>query len=75
MLWWLTFRTSRGIEVMIIEAGSAFAARLKSSFAGQKGEFMKSYPLDERMAKKIPKNCIGRTLTAKEAEKLLEKFG
>jgi hypothetical protein len=74
-LQWLTFRLDKRIVVMIVPAHSELAARLKATYAGQQGEFIKSYQLSEAMTKKVPTNVIGRTLTAAEAEKLLAKLG
>jgi hypothetical protein len=74
-LQWLTFKHDKRIVVMIVPAHSELSARLKATYAGQKGEFIKSYELSEAMTKKVPMNVIGRTLTAAEAEKLLEKLG
>jgi hypothetical protein len=74
-LQWLTFKHDNRVVVMIVPAESELAARLKATYAGQQGEFIKSYELSEAMTKKVSMNMIGRTLTAVEAEKLLEKLG
>ena len=38
------------------------------------GTFVEAHALDAKLAKKIPKAMIGRTLTADEAARLLDKL-
>jgi hypothetical protein len=62
-MFWLTFETSRGVEVFIVEARHLMMARLKASMAGRLGQFQEGHQLDTKTAKKIPAKMIGRTLT------------
>jgi hypothetical protein len=71
-MFWLTFETSYGIEVRIIEANHLVLARMKAGMAGQRGMFQEGHQLDAKTAKKIPAKMMGRTLTHKEAFALLK---
>jgi hypothetical protein len=73
-MFWLTFETSRGIEVYIVEARHLMMARVKAGMAGQKGQFQEGHKIDAKMAKKIPAKMIGRTLSHKEAFALLKRI-
>ena len=73
-MFWLTFETSRGIQVYIVEARHLMMARMKASMAGQHGDFQEGHKLDAKTVKKIPAKMIGRTLTHKEAFALLKKI-
>lgn len=74
MIFWLTFDTTRGLEVFIVRAGHLTSARMKAGLAGQNGTFQKGHELDTKTAKKIPAKMIGKTLPRKEAEQLLERL-
>jgi hypothetical protein len=76
-LYWLTFKRDDGgsIEVRIEPAHFQAAARIKAALAGQEGEFAEGIELDAKTAKRVPKDCIGRALSAADAQKLLKRFG
>ena len=64
-MFWLTYKTSRGTEVFIVEAGFLMMARVKAGMVEQEGEFQEGHQLDARTAKKIPAKMIGRRLSIK----------
>ena len=55
-------------------AGALIVARLKASIAGFDGEFIEAHMLDAKSAKKIPKRMIGRALSLREANALLDRL-
>lgn len=73
-MFWLTFKTSRGLEVYIVQASHLLMARMKAGMAGQDGEFQEGHRLDRKTAKKIPAKMIGRTLSQREAVALLKRI-
>jgi hypothetical protein len=73
-MFWLTFETSRGVEVYIVEARHLMMARVRAGMAGQQGQFQEGHELDAQTAKKIPARMIRRTLSHKEAFALLKKI-
>jgi hypothetical protein len=73
-LFWLTFDTAQGRAVWIQEAHEPSMARLKASMAGAPEDFKEYLQLDEKTAKKIPKNLIGKTLKNAQANALLKKL-
>jgi hypothetical protein len=74
-LFWLVFKQRSEITVYIQPAGALGAARLRSAIAGVEGEFQEGHELDAKMAGKVPKGQIGKSLTRKEATALLKKLG
>jgi hypothetical protein len=74
-MWWLTFDTPRGLEVFVVQAGYLSSARMKAGVAGQEGKFQEGHKLDAKMAKQVPANLIGKTLSRQEAERLLKRLG
>ena len=74
LLWWLTYRVNDDIVVFIQPAHSCIAARMRAVIAGVDGEFQEGHLLDDKTATKVLTNCIGRPLTRKEAQRLLEKI-
>jgi hypothetical protein len=41
---------------------------------GEPGEYADGYELDEKMARRVPKTAVGRALTQREAQKLLDRL-
>jgi hypothetical protein len=74
-MYWLTFETSRGIEVYIVKARHLMMARMRAGMAGQQGQFQEGHQLDRKTASKIPATLVGRSLSQKEATALLRRIG
>jgi hypothetical protein len=74
MLFWLVFKNSKELSVVIQPAGAIIAARMRALLAGVEGEFQEGHELDAKTAKKVPKAMIGRVLTRKEATALLKRL-
>ena len=60
--------------VPIQEGGALIFARLNAMIDGFGGAFVEAHPLDEKLAKKIPKRMTGRTLKADEASAVLDRL-
>jgi hypothetical protein len=60
-MYWLTFESSRGIEVYIVEARHLMMARMRAGMAGQQGQFQEGHKLDAKTAKRVTAKMIGRT--------------
>jgi hypothetical protein len=73
-LFWLVFKNSKELSVVIQPAGAIVAARMRALLAGIEGEFQEGHELDAKTAKKVPKAMIGRVLTRKEATTLLKRL-
>ena len=73
-LFWLTHKTKRGTEVIIIEAAHLMMARVKAGMAGQTGEFESEIQFDNETAKKIPREWIGKTLSQASAQRPLKNI-
>jgi len=61
-------------RVMICEAGALIFARIEAGKAKFGGTFVEAHELDPKMAKRIPRKAIGRTLTLDEAAALLDRL-
>jgi hypothetical protein len=75
-MWWLTYRRRKLIEVTIIAAASMVHARMLVAVAGlDKGaKFQEGHELDAPREKRVPKECIGRMLSGRQAEAVLRKL-
>lgn len=71
-LFWLVYRDP--VSVVIQPAHTLMAARLGAAVAGAPPVFAEGHQLDRRMAGKIPKDCIGRVLSQREAQELLKRL-
>ena len=67
-------RTRRRLSVLVQEAVRQVDARLKASIAGHRGSYVEMHKLDDKTARKLPKDFIGRVLKQREAMKLLKRF-
>jgi len=74
-LYWLVYRLSNQISVVIKPAHSLIYARMRASLEGlDQGEFTEGHELDRKW--KVAKEMIGRRrLSQEEAKRLLAKFG
>ena len=71
-MYWLCFKTPEGVCVVLQPAPSLIHARMQVSLAGlQPGEFKEAHAIDAKTAKRIPKDRIGRCLSAAQAVRLL----
>jgi len=71
-LFWIVHEFDGKRRIYIQEARSLIFARLRVSRAGfDKGTFVEAHALDARIAKKIPKELIGRLLSPSEVSALL----
>jgi hypothetical protein len=75
-LYWLTYRQSDAVVIVLQHAHSALGARLKASVTGvDDNAFSEGHLLSEEMAAKVPEDMIGRVISMKEAAALLKKMG
>jgi hypothetical protein len=74
-LYWLCYRHSNQISVVIEPGASPIHARMGAALAGlDEGTFTEGHELDRKTTKQVPKSMIGRRLSQEEAKRLLE-FG
>jgi hypothetical protein len=73
-LFWLVFRASKEVAVIVQPAGDIITARMRVMLAGIEGEFQEGYELDAKTAKKVPKAQIGKVLSRTQATALLKKL-
>ena len=73
-LFWLVYRNDDDVGVNIQPARSLIYARMRAALAGMYGEFQGGHELDDKTAKKVPKNQIGKPLTRRQANALLKKL-
>jgi hypothetical protein len=75
-LWWLRYnRGRRLLGIAIIEASSLISARMKADADGISpvgAEFAEGHELDDRTAKQIPADQVGRMLTPAQASAILD---
>jgi hypothetical protein len=72
-LYWLCYRHSNQISVLIEPGASLIHARMRASLAGlDEGEFTEGHELPGKW--KVVKEMIGRRLSQEEAKRLLTKF-
>lgn len=74
-LWWIVNQEGGKPSIVVQEAGDVITARLKAKLVGHEGDFAEAHRLDTKMAKKVPKDLVGRVLSQKEAMRLLKKLG
>jgi hypothetical protein len=71
-LYWLCYRHSNQISVVIEPAASLVHARLRASLDGlDEGTFTEGHELDGKTERQVPKAMIRRRLSQKEAKRLL----
>lgn len=74
-MFWLVYQTDAGTFIVLQPASDVIYARLRAALADlAEGTFIESHELETKMAKKIPKNLIGRRLTQDEALALLNRL-
>jgi|HubBroStandDraft_6_1064221.scaffolds.fasta_scaffold1494308_1 hypothetical protein len=75
-LWWLCYRRSDRIEVVIIEAPSITDARRRARARNLPADapFADGRELDSEQAALVPRDYVGRVLSSKEALGLLDRF-
>ena len=71
-MWWLQFEEG---NAAVVAATSLVQARLiaASQGLGQASRFVEGYPVDADFLQFIPENLIGRNLSKKEADEVLER--
>jgi hypothetical protein len=70
--YWLCYRHSNQISVVIEPAASLVHARLRASLDGlDEGTFTEGHELDGKTERQVPKAMIRRRLSQKEAKRLL----
>jgi hypothetical protein len=74
VLYWLVYKSNATTSVVIQPAGNIITARMLAMLDNVPGEFRKGHELDDKTAKKVPANMIGRVLSRKEATALLKKL-
>lgn len=74
-MWWTVYETQEGRVIIIQKASALIYARLIIEAGKQDWSFIEAHELDDKIAKRIPKNMQGRPLTMKEAGRLLKKIG
>jgi hypothetical protein len=75
-VFWLTFKTSNGVCVVLQPASSLIWARVHAATKNglEPGSFIEGHQLDKKLIKKIPKDMIGKPLSSKQAQQLLKKL-
>lgn len=73
-LFWIVHEIDGNRSVFIQEAHFAKAAELKAAMAGREGLCEEIHMLDDKTARKVPKNMIGRALSGKEVKVLLKRI-
>jgi hypothetical protein len=72
-LYWLCYRHSNQISVVIEPGASLIHARMRAALADlDEGEFTEGHELDRKW--RVAKELVGRRLSQEEAERLLAKF-
>ena len=72
-LYWLVYRLSNQISVVIKPAHSLIYARMRASLEGlDQGEFTEGHELDRKW--KVAKEMVGRRLSQEGAKRLLAEF-
>jgi hypothetical protein len=75
-LWWLCYRQSGEIKVVIVEATSLIFARMHVSLAqsDEDASFVEGYELDEGHSALVPARYIGSMLSRRSAATLLDRL-
>jgi len=74
-LFWIVREHEGSRAIFLQRAQDKLHAWLHSAIAGHGGEPIEIYELDDVTARKVPAKMIGRKLTQKEVQALLEKIG
>jgi hypothetical protein len=77
LMFWLTcHRNNRPVGVVIVEAASVIHARMRASLEGLANglAFEKSLMIPVDIADHVPSECVGRMLSVKEANDLLDRI-
>src|ERR1051326_3614895 len=76
MLCWLCYRVDGRTEIVIQPGNGVVFARLAAGIAGlDGGDFIEGHCLDAAMSARVPKNMIGKRLSARQAKLLLDSLG
>jgi hypothetical protein len=73
-LYWLVHRIDGEPKVYVQESSSLIEARLKAGLVGVKGEYVEGHELDDKTARKVPKDMRQRVLSGIEAARLLKRM-
>jgi hypothetical protein len=75
-MYWLAYRAGKDRCVMIVRAKSLVVARLRASMAvdGVDEHFVEGHELTPFMRRCVPARMVGRLLTAKDAERILDRM-
>jgi hypothetical protein len=75
-LWWLCYRQSGEIKVILVEATSLIFARMHISLAhtDKDATFVEGYELDEAHSALVPARYIGSVLSRRSAATLLDRL-
>jgi hypothetical protein len=72
LVFWLVFDSPRGRCVILQPASSLIHARLVAAVKRtEPGEFIEGHQLERKHIRKIPKDMIGKCLSPKQSQKLL----
>ena len=75
MLCWLCHRVNGRTEIVIQPGNGVVFARLSAGVAGlDQGDFIEGHCLNEAMSGRVPKDMIGKRLSAGQAKKLLDSL-
>lgn len=76
MLFWLCYQLDDRVDVIIQRANSLIQARMICAIESiDDGEFTEGHQLDPKMAKRVPKDLIGKRLSPEEATAVLRLLG
>jgi hypothetical protein len=76
-LWWLYYRNNGNVVgVAIIEAPTLYHARMKAAVygIGKAVDYSEGKEVEEGHQALVPRNCIGRLLSANEAKQLFDRM-
>ena len=74
VVFWLVFDTTRGRCLVLQPASSLIHARLVAAVNNlEAGQFVEGHLLERKYLRKVPKHMIGKCLSPRQSEKLLEK--
>jgi hypothetical protein len=75
-MWWLNYLRDNRVQIVIVRAASLVQARMLASVSGLDADatFHEGRELDVPHAKRIPRECLGKVLSRREAEWVLKKL-
>jgi len=75
-MWWLVYHRATKTEVIIVKASSLIQARMRASIAGldEGASFHEGHELHTAMARRVPRDSIGKMLTSRQAQRVLTKL-